>query len=68
MKTVYVKGVCCKGCAKELEGIFKKIYGISNVIVSTEDCTVRFDGFVSQKVIIEALQDTKYQVDKIESD
>jgi len=67
MKTVYIKGICCKGCAKELEGIFEKIYGISDVKVSTENCTVTYEGYVSNKVILEALEGTKYQVEKIVS-
>jgi copper chaperone CopZ len=68
MKKVYIKGICCKGCAKELEGLFEKIYGISNVNVSTENCTVTYDGYVSNKVILEALEGTKYQVEKIVSE
>jgi len=65
MKTIYIKGICCKGCSKELEGIFNKIYGISNVNVSTEDCTVTYDGYISKKVILEALEGTKYEIEKI---
>ncbi len=68
MKTVIIKGICCKGCAKELEGIFNNIYGISNVKVSTDDCAVTYDGYVSNRVILEALEGTKYEVDKIVSD
>ncbi|HOO43662.1 MAG TPA: heavy-metal-associated domain-containing protein [Bacillota bacterium] len=68
MKKVYVKGICCKGCAKELEGIFNKIYGISNVQVSVENCTVTYDGYVSNRVIREALEGTKYEVEKIVSE
>jgi copper chaperone CopZ len=68
MKTVYIKGICCKGCAKELEGIFENIYGISNVKVSTEDCAVTYDGYISEKVILEALEGTEYKVEKIVSE
>ena len=65
MKKVLIKGLCCKGCAKELKGIFENIYGVSNVRVSSEDCTITFDGYISNKVIYEVLEGTKYQVDKI---
>jgi len=68
MKTVYIKGICCKGCAKELEGIFKNIYGVSKVEVSADDCTVKYEGYVSKKVILEALEGTKYEIDKIVSE
>lgn len=68
MKKVYIKGICCKGCAKELEGIFNNIYGISNVIVSVEDCAVTYEGYVSKRIILEALEGTKYQVEKIVSE
>ncbi|MGE4378716.1 MAG: cation transporter [Candidatus Izemoplasmatales bacterium] len=68
MKKVYIKGICCKGCAKELEGIFNNIYGISNVIVSVEDCAVTYEGYVSKRIILEALEETKYQVEKIVSE
>ncbi|MDD3128770.1 MAG: heavy-metal-associated domain-containing protein [Candidatus Izemoplasmatales bacterium] len=68
MKLVYVNGICCKGCAKELEGIFKNIYGIKNVEVSVDSCTVKYEGYVSKKVILEALEGTKYTVEKIVSE
>lgn len=67
MKIAYIKGICCKGCAKELEGIFNNIYGISNVKVSVDDCAVSYDGYVSERVILEALQGTKYEIEKIVS-
>jgi copper chaperone CopZ len=67
MKTVYIKGLCCKGCANELKGIFEKVYGISNINVSVENCSVSFDGYISKKVILEALEGTKYEVEKIVS-
>ncbi|MFA7076003.1 MAG: heavy-metal-associated domain-containing protein [Candidatus Izemoplasmatales bacterium] len=67
MKTIFIKGICCKGCAKELEGIFKKIYGISDVKVSVENCTVTYEGYVSKRVIQEALEGTKYEIENIVS-
>ncbi len=66
MKTVHIKGICCKGCAKELENIFSNIYGVSNVEVSVDTCTVTYEGYVSNRVIIEALENTDYEVEKID--
>jgi copper chaperone CopZ len=68
MKKVLIKGICCKGCAKELEGIFSNIYGVSNVNVSVDDCNVTFDGYVSDRIILEALEETDYEVEDIVSE
>lgn len=63
MKKVIIKGICCKGCAKDLENIFKKIYGIKNVKVSYKNCTITYDGYVSDRVITEALENTDYEIE-----
>gem|GEM_PF-560833 len=70
MKKVYIKGICCKGCEKELTKIFSNIYGVKNVSVSQEDCTVSYEGYISERVIQQALKSTDYEIDKfdIESD
>ncbi len=66
MKKAIIEGMCCKGCAEEVKHIFKNIYGISNVEVSLDENTVIYEGFVSKRVIEEALQDTNYKLKSIE--
>lgn len=68
MKKIIIKGMCCKGCAKALENIFKGIYGITNVKVSEEDCTVTYDGYVSKRVIEQALENTNFEIEKYVSE
>lgn len=67
MRKLIIKGICCIGCAKELESIFNKIYGIKNVVVSQEDCSITYDGYVSKRVIEEALKKTDYEVEEYQS-
>ena len=66
MKKAYVDGIHCKGCAKEIQGIFENIYGVSKVSVSVDEGFVLFDGYVSESVINDALIDTNYVLKKIE--
>ncbi|MCF7924466.1 MAG: hypothetical protein K9L64_05095 [Candidatus Izimaplasma sp.] len=68
MKKVLIKGICCKGCQKQLENIFNNIYGIKNVVVSQEDCSVVYDGYVSKRVIEQALKGTSFEIDKFLSE
>lgn len=68
MKKILIKGVCCKGCKKELEGIFSNIYGVKNVSVSMDDCSISYEGYVSKRVIEQALKGTDYEVEKYLSD
>ena len=68
MKKIIMKGICCKGCAKDLENIFSQIYGLKNVKVSFKNCTVTYDGYVSKRVILLALENTNYEVEKFISD
>lgn len=64
MKKLIIKGICCRGCKKQLETIFNNIYGIKNVRVSDEDCSISYDGYVSKRVIEQALKGTDYEVEK----
>ncbi len=66
MKKAIVEGMCCKGCAEEVKHIFTNIYGISNVSVSLDDETVTYEGFVSKRVIEDALKGTSYKLKGIE--
>ncbi|MFW5888898.1 MAG: cation transporter [Bacillota bacterium] len=68
MKKVLLKGICCKGCKKQLESIFNNIYGVKNVTVSQEDCSVEFDGYVSKRVIEQALKETDFEIEKFLSE
>ncbi len=66
MKKAFIEGICCKGCAKEVQHIFENIYGVSNVVVEVDDGYVQFDGHVSERVIVQALEGTDYVLTKIE--
>lgn len=66
MKKAIIEGMCCKGCANEVKHIFESIYGISNVQVSQDKNYVTFDGYVSDRIISEALENTHYKLVLIE--
>lgn len=68
MKKVLIKGICCRGCAKSLEKIFNDIYGIKKVSISIDDCTVTYDGYVSKRVIEQALENTDFEIEKFIED
>ncbi len=68
MKKAFMEGICCKGCAKEVQHIFEKIYGVSDVVVNVDDGYVQFEGHVSERVLNEALAGTDYVLVKIEKD
>lgn len=66
MKKAIVEGMCCKGCAEEVKHIFQNIYGVSNVQVIKDEDTVTYNGFVSKRVIEEALEETSYKLKSIQ--
>lgn len=66
MKRAIIEGMCCKGCAEEVKHIFESIYGVSNVSVSLDQQSVLYNGFVSKRVIEEALQGTNYKLIALE--
>ncbi|HPJ23866.1 MAG TPA: heavy-metal-associated domain-containing protein [Bacillota bacterium] len=66
MKRAIVEGMCCTGCAEEVKHIFENIYGVSNVKVSIDTESVTYEGFVSKRVIDDALQGTGYTLKGIE--
>jgi len=66
MKKAIVEGMCCKGCAEEVKHIFQNIYGVSNVQVNKDEDTVTYNGFVSKRVIEEALEETSYKLKSIQ--
>jgi copper chaperone CopZ len=68
MRKIIIKGICCRGCKKQLESIFNQIYGIKNVIVSQEDCSVSYDGYVSKRIIEQALKGTDFEIEKFVTD
>jgi len=66
MKKAIIEGMCCNGCAEEAKHIFTNIYGISNVSVSLDDESITYEGFVSKRVIEDALKGTSYTLVSIE--
>lgn len=65
MKRAYIDEIHCKGCASELKHLFESIYGLSNITVCVEEDYVSYDGFVSERVIQEALANTKFKLIKV---
>lgn len=66
MKRAKIEGMCCEGCAQEVKNIFENIYGISNVSVSIDKSSVSYDGYVSKRIIEDALEGTNYKLTEIE--
>ncbi len=66
MKKAKVDGMCCDGCAQEVKHIFENIYGISTVSVSIDQSSVLYEGYVSKRIIEEALEGTNYKLIEIE--
>jgi len=62
MKKAYIEGICCEGCARDVKHILEGIYGITDVKVSCEDGSATFDGYVSSKVIEDALNSEGYRL------
>jgi len=65
MKKAVIENICCEGCARDVKHVMEGIYGISNVTVSLEGGFATFDGFVSEKVIAEALEEEGYHLVQI---
>ncbi len=66
MKRAKIEGMCCTGCAQEVKNIFENIYGISNVSVAVDKSSVVYEGYVSKRIIEEALEGTNYNLTEIE--
>ncbi|XMB73243.1 heavy metal-associated domain-containing protein [Mycoplasmatota bacterium WC30] len=66
MKKAIVDGICCEGCAEEIKHIFENIYGVTKVSVSAEDSSITYDGYVSKRIIEEALVGTQYKLKEVE--
>ncbi|MBI9009620.1 MAG: heavy-metal-associated domain-containing protein [Tenericutes bacterium] len=66
MKKAIIDGMCCKGCANEVKNIFEHIYGVSNVKISDDNSFVTYEGYVSKRIVQEALAKTNYELVKIE--
>lgn len=65
MKKAFISNIHCEGCAKDIKNVLEHIYGISNVSVSFDEGYALFDGFVSDKVITQALIEEGYHLEKI---
>ncbi len=65
MKKAIISNIHCEGCAKDIKNVLEHIYGISNVQVSFEGGYASFEGFVSNKVISQALLEEGYHLEKI---
>jgi|AntAceMinimDraft_18_1070375.scaffolds.fasta_scaffold04928_3 copper chaperone CopZ len=66
MKKAIIDGMCCKGCANEVKHIFENIYGVNNVEISEDRTYVIYEGFVSKRIVQEALINTNYKLVNIE--
>jgi len=66
MKKAIIDGMCCEGCANEVKHIFENIYGIKNVEISEDRTYVIYEGFVSKRIVQEALINTNYKLVNIE--
>lgn len=66
MKKAYIEGICCDGCARDIQHILSNIYGVSNVSVNVEENYVLFDGFVSKELIQDTLAEEGYKLLSIE--
>ncbi len=65
MKKALIESICCEGCARDVKHILEGIYGISKVVVSCEGGYALFEGYVSAKVIEEALKEEGYHLVEI---
>ncbi|MDD3478219.1 MAG: heavy-metal-associated domain-containing protein [Candidatus Izemoplasmatales bacterium] len=66
MKKAMISNICCEGCARDVKHVLEGIYGISEVQVSVEGGYATFEGYVSEKVIKQALSEEGYQLQKME--
>ena len=65
MKKAFISNIHCEGCARDIKNVLEHIYGISNVTVSFDEGYAIFEGFVSDKVITQALAEEGYHLEKI---
>lgn len=65
MKKAVINNICCAGCARDVKHVLESIYGISNVQVSVEGGYATFEGFVSTKIISDALALEGYELVEI---
>jgi copper chaperone len=65
MKKAIIKNICCEGCARDVKYVLENIYGITNVFVSFDGGYATFEGYVSEKVVKQALSEEGYQLEKI---
>lgn len=66
MKKAIISNICCEGCARDIKHVLESIYGVTDVVVSKEDGYASFEGYVSEKVISQALEEEGYHLVKIE--
>ncbi|HOP57277.1 MAG TPA: heavy metal-associated domain-containing protein [Bacillota bacterium] len=62
MKKAIIEGICCNGCARDVQHILEGIYGVTDVSVSAEDGVATFKGYVSKKVIAATLEEEGYHL------
>ena len=65
MKKAFIENICCEGCARDVKHILESIYGISKVVVLCEGGYALYEGYVSAKVIEEALKEEGYHLVEI---
>lgn len=65
MKKAIISNIHCEGCAKDIKNVLEHVYGVSNVQVSFEGGYATFEGYVSDKVISQALLEEGYHLEKI---
>ena len=65
MKKAIISNICCEGCARDVKYVLENVYGITNVTVSLDGGYATFEGYVSEKVIAQALEDEGYHLEKI---
>jgi copper chaperone CopZ len=66
MKKAFIEGMCCEGCARDVQHVLSNIYGISDVKVNLPGSYATFEGFVSKEVIHSALAAEGYRLLSIE--
>ena len=61
-----VNGMMCEGCENRVQNILKDIDGVDNVVANHSDGSVRVstNGNVDKNVLIEAIEDIGYEVEK----
>ncbi len=61
-----VNGMMCEGCENRVQNILKDIDGVESVVANHSDGSVRVstNGNVDKNVLIEAIEDIGYEVEK----